>query len=311
MEFSALSSVSSIASQMISLFLMMFAGFLAAKTQLISPEIRRKLSALVLNIACPCIILSSVLESGGQPEDMLSALCAALVFYAVMIALGFLLVKLFRTPKDEQHLDQLMLVLTNLAFMGIPIIKGLYGAMGVAMLSMFILIFNFLVFTYGVFLVSGGRGMKPRQLLNTGVFSSLLALFFGLTGFHLPGPVESALSSLGATTTPLSMMIIGASVAHSDIRAAFSKPRIYRVTALRLLLMPALLLAIMKLLPFSPLLSGIAVLVAAMPIAGNCGMLSDVYLPDDPTASHAIVVTTLLSGLTLPLVVLAMGLFGL
>lgn len=92
------------------------------------------------------------------------------------------------------------------------------------MLSMFLLVFNFLVFTYGVMLVSGNGSINLRQLVNPGVVSALIALLFGLTGWRLPSPVESALSSIGSINTPMAMMVIGSSLAHSDIRAASPIP---------------------------------------------------------------------------------------
>ena len=279
-------AVSGIIFQMITLFIMMFAGYLAARAGLISPSFRRGLSSLVLSTAFPCCIVSSVLQSGGAPGDMVVALGVSVAFFALLIALAAVLVCIVPTPKPERSLDQLMLVFTNLAFMGIPIIQAFYGAQGVAMLSMFLLVFNFLVFTYGVML-------------------------FGLTGWRLPSPVESALSSIGSINTPMAMMVIGSSLAHSDIRAAFSNPRLYRVSLLRLIVMPLVFIGLALVVPINRMLAGICVIVAAMPIAGNCSMLSDIYTPEDMTASHATIVSTLLSGVTLPLLVAAMNMVGL
>ena len=293
-------AVSGIIFQMITLFAMMFAGYVSARAGLISPSFRRGLSSLVLSTAFPCCIVSSVLQSGGAPGSMLVALGVSVAFFALMIALAAVLVRIVPTPKEERNLDQLLLVFTNLAFMGIPIIQALYGVEGVAMLSMFLLVFNFLVFTYGVMLLDGSGDINLRQLVNPGVISALIALFFGLTGWRLPDPVESALASIGSINTPMAMMIIGASLAHSDIRAAFSNPRLYRVSFLRLIVMP-----------INRMLAGLCVIVAAMPIAGNCSMLSDIYTPDDMTASHATIVSTLISGVTLPLLVLVMSMVGL
>ena len=183
-------AVSGIIFQMITLFIMMFAGYLAARAGLISPSFRRGLSSLVLSTAFPCCIVSSVLQSGGAPGDMVVALGVSVAFFALMIALAAVLVCIVPTPKPERSLDQLMLVFTNLAFMGIPIIQVFYGAQGVAMLSMFLLVFNFLVFTYGVMLVSGNGSINLRQLVNPGVVSALIALLFGLTGWRLPSPVS-------------------------------------------------------------------------------------------------------------------------
>ena len=303
-------AVSGIIFQMITLFIMMFAGYLAARAGLISPSFRRGLSSLVLSTAFPCCIVSSVLQSGGAPSDMLVALGVSVAFFALMIALAAVLVCVVPTPKEERNLDQLLLVFTNLAFMGIPIIQALYGVEGVAMLSMFLLVFNFLVFTYGVMLLDGNGGINLKQLVNPGVISALIALLFGLTGWRLPSPVESALASIGSINTPMAMMIIGASLAHSDIRAAFTNPRLYRVAFLRLIVMPLVFIGLALIVPINRMLAGLCVIVAAMPIAGNCSMLSDIYTPD-MTSSHATIVSTLISGVTLPLLVLVMNMVGL
>ena len=117
--------------------------------------------------------------------------------------------------------------------------------------------------------------------------------------------------AIGAVNTPLAMMIIGASLAHSDILAAVSNPRLYRVSLLRLILIPLLMMGLVSVLPIDRMLAGICVIVSAMPIASNCGMLCDVYTPQDMTASHAIIISTLMSAVTLPVIVVLMGVVGL
>lgn len=161
-------AVSGIIFQMITLFIMMFAGYASARAGLITPDFRPGLSSLVLSTAFPCCIVASVLQSGGAPGDMVSALGVSVAFFALMIALAALLVRVVPTPVQERNLDQLLLVFTNLAFMGIPIIQALYGVEGVAMLSMFLLVFNFLVFTYGVMLLDGNGSINFKQLINPG-----------------------------------------------------------------------------------------------------------------------------------------------
>ena len=300
-------AVSGIIFQMITLFAMMFAGYVSARAGLISPSFRRGLSSLVLSTAFPCCIVSSVLQSGGAPGSMLVALGVSVAFFALMIALAAVLVRIVPTPKEERNLDQLLLVFTNLAFMGIPIIQALYGVEGVAMLSMFLLVFNFLVFTYGVMLLDGSGDINLRQLVNPGVVSALIALFFGLTGWRLPDPVESALASIGSINTPMAMMIIGI----LDFLVRVVRPRLYRVSFLRLIVMPLVFIGLALVMPINRMLAGLCVIVAAMPIAGNCSMLSDIYTPEDMTASHATIVSTLISGVTLPLLVLVMSMVGL
>lgn len=295
-------NLSGVISQLISLFLMMLAGYIVARAGIVTPEFRQRLSAFTLNTAAPCIIVSAVLQSESTPGDMIRATGVSFIFFLLMIALAALLVRLVRTPKPQHGLDQLMLIFTNVGFMGIPVIQSLYGPEGVALLSMFILMFNLFFFSYGILLISGGLKLNLRALCNACIFAALLGLFFGVTGLRLPAPIESTLAAIGGMNTPLAMMIIGASLAHSDVHAALTNLRLYRVCALRMIVMPLLVFGIMRLMPIHPMLIGISTVLAAMPVAGNCSMASDLYTPEDMTASHAVILSTLMSGATLPLI---------
>ena len=295
-------NTSGVISQLISLFLMMLAGYVVARVGILTPDFRKQLSKFSLNTAAPCIIIAAVLQSTSTPGDMIRATGVSVVFFVIMILLAAVLVRLVRTPAPQRGLDELMLIFTNVGFMGIPVIQSVYGTEGVALLSMFILMFNLFFFSYGLMLISGGLRLNPRAMCNTCIVAALLGLFFGVTGLHLPAPVESALSAIGNMNTPLAMMIIGASMAHSDVRAALTTPRLYRVCILWMAVMPLLMLAIMRVLPMNPMLAGITVILAAMPIAGNCSMASDLYTPDDMTASHAVMLSTLMSAVTLPII---------
>jgi len=295
-------NLSGVISQLISLFLMMGIGYVAARSGLITPDFRRRLSAFTLSAIAPCIILSSALESSMPASSMLVVMLTAALFFVVMIVLSILLVRLARSKRSEAKLDQLMLIFTNVGFMGIPVAQALYGMNGVAMVSMFILTFNLAFFSYGLMLISGEMTFNLRSLCNPCIFAALGALFFALTGLHLPGPIESTLASIGSMNTPLAMIIIGASLAHSDLRVALTNPRLYKISLARMLIMPLCMLAIMRLLPIDPMLAGVAVCEAAMPVAGNCAMASDMYTPEDMTASHAVIVSTLMSALSLPVI---------
>lgn len=294
-------NLSAVVNQLVSLFLMMLVGYLSARAGVVTPEFRKRLSSFTLTTAAPCIIISSVLESESSSATMLSAVGVAVLFFLLMIVFAAVLVRLVRTKPDERGLDQMMLIFTNVGFMGIPVVQSIYGPDGVARLSMFILIFNIVFFSYGVLLITRGAKFSLKSMLNSCIIAALIGLLFGVTGWHLPAPIEDTLSAIGAMNTPLAMIIIGASVAHSDLHAALTNPRLYRVCLLSMLVMPLLTLLVMLPLPLDRMLVGISVLLAGMPIAGNCGMICDIYRPNDLTASHAVMVSTLMSGVTLPL----------
>ena len=295
-------NLTSVLTQLVSLFLMMLTGYVLARIGLITREFRQRLSSFTLNTASPCIIVSAVLESDSVPSDMLSAVAAAAGLFFVLILLAAVIVRVVPTPKKDRGLDQLLIIFTNLGFMGIPVIQALYGAEGVALLSMFILTFNFFFFSYGVILLQPDAKLNFKNIINACIVASCIALFFGLTGWHLPDVIEDTMASIGAMNTPLAMMVIGSSLAFCDLKEALSNKRLYRVSILRMIVMPLLVFAIIKFLPLGTMLSGVCVIVSAMPIAGCCCMLSEIYAPDDLTAGHAIIVSTLMSALTLPVI---------
>ena len=107
-------AVSGIIFQMITLFIMMFAGYLAARAGLISPSFRRGLSSLVLSTAFPCCIVSAVLQSGGAPGDMVVALGVSVAFFALLIALAATLRLFFCAPaqvaKRQKNANDALLV---------------------------------------------------------------------------------------------------------------------------------------------------------------------------------------------------------
>ena len=293
-------NLSAVISQLISLFLMMFVGCLVARAGIMTPEFRARLSSFTLACVAPCAILSSVLESDTAPSTMISAVGVAFLLYLLMPAIAAVLVRIVRTKKEERGWDQLMIIFTNVGFVGIPVVQSVYGAGGVARLSMFILMFNLFFFSYGILLIASGEKINFRAMLNPCIVSALCSLFCGTTGFHFPAVIESTMKSIGAMNSPLAMMIIGSSIAHSDIRAALRNPRLYRVAFLRMAVTPLLVLLAMRFLPFDPMLIGISVLVASMPIGGNCAMVANIYAPGDMTASHATIISTLASAATLP-----------
>lgn len=295
-------NLSGVMTQLIALFLMMAVGYAVAKTGLITPDFRKKLSSLVLMTAAPGSILSAALQSNIAGREMLVVLLVAAAFYVILSLLAKVMVVPMRSRPSQAKVDQLMLIFTNVGFMGIPVVESVYGATGVAMVSMFILSFNLMFYSYGVMLISDSMHFDPKALKNPCIFAALGALFFALTGLRLPQPLNVALTSLGAMNTPLAMLVIGASLCHSDIRAALTNPRLYKIGLARMLIIPVITLFVIRLLPIRPMLAGVTVIMAAMPVAGNCALLSDMYTPDDTAASHAVIITTLMSAATLPLI---------
>jgi hypothetical protein len=124
-----------------------------------------------------------------------------------MVIIAAVLVRIVRTKKADRGWDQLMLVFTNVGFMGIPVIQSIYGNDGVARLSMFILMFNLFFFSYGIVLIASGEKINFKAMINPCIIGALCGLFCGTTGFHFPGVIEDTESAVRVSAFPFELSV--------------------------------------------------------------------------------------------------------
>jgi predicted permease len=106
---------------------------------------------------------------------------------------------------------------------------------------------------------------------------------------------------VGSTTTPLSMIVIGSMLASSDLKNIFNGFTVYYAAAIRLILIPAVVFIVLRLLGSEGMLLGIPVLVSGMPAAANTAIMAEKFDADSMFASKCIFISTLFSIITIPL----------
>ena len=117
--------------------------------------------------------------------------------------------------------------------------------------------------------------------------------------------VDSAVGFLADLNTPLAMIVIGAQMAGADLKRSFTSPRLYGVAAFRLLAAPLVPMLCLLPLRLDPMLYCANIILCAVPVAGATGMLAQRFEQDTAVAAQMVTLTTLLSGLTLPLMAVA------
>lgn len=311
--------------QMAILFLVMMTGLLAKKQGIITSDSSKKLSGLVVNISNPCFILSSVIggERGIQGKELLLTFGIAVGLYGFLLAAGLLMPHLLRAPRQEYGIYSAMTVFTNLGFMGFPIISGIYGEEALLYAAVFLLPFNVLIYTYGVFILRRDekkqiceetgktrrrKRFSLRRLINPGVGAALLALFIYYTRLPVLHVVTSAVRMIGHLTAPLSMMIIGASFAEMNLKDLFTDKKLLVFSWIKLCILPLAGMSVLRLFNINPVLQGICLIMLATPVASMVPMLANEYDADPRLAVKGVAVTSLLAVVTLPVVFLVTGL---
>lgn len=297
------------AEQMIALFLIMAVGYLMYKRKVIDDAAVVRFTRLVLNISLPAQIISSFSTSIG----VVSSLEVAAVFgisvlsYVIYAAVGVVFLAAARVPKDQRGTYFFMLLFANVGFMGLPVISTLFGESVLIYAVILNGVFNILVYSVGISLIGGRAGFRfnPKLLLNMPLLSTVAAMLLFFAGIRLPQTVITSLNYMGNVTTPVAMLILGATIATMPVRELLDDWRIYVFTAFRLALIPLAVLAVLRGLHLAqPAVEGVMIVLAAMPVATNTTMLAIEYGGDMHLASKGIFFSTVLSVVSIPLITL-------
>ncbi len=290
---------------MASMFAAMAVGFAGARLRLIDEDFDKKLTKLLLTMIHPCMILSSVmgvqhLLTNGQVFKLfgVGALC-----YAALIPLSWLLVRLLRVPAGDRGTYRYMLVFSNLGYMGYPLVEALFGADARFHMTIFVLLFQLVNFTYGIHLLSEGEHRFRFGLeffRRPSVLAAFAAVVIYLIDLPIPDVVTSVFQYVGAMATPLSMVILGCSLAFIPVHTLFGSGRIYALVAVKLLLIPAAAGLLLRYLLPDPLLLGIATISLSTPIAANATILALAYGGNQKLASSGVFLSTIFSIFTIP-----------
>lgn len=290
------------------LFFLMVAGFVAGKLNIIDEAASKKLSKIILTIGQPCLLLSSLLKKEYSPENMklgLLTLLFGFIFHFIVAAFAILACSKFK-DFNEKKLSELAIVFGNAGFIGFPILESLFGEKGLFMGVFFVAAFNVLLWTLGLLILAQKRKdikVTPKKVLvNIGTIPCAIGIIIFALNLPIPDFVHSTLSYLGGLCTPISTLIIGALISRSSLTKVFSSGKIYYVCAIKLVILPILLGAIMTLLGFNYDWVMFATTVCAMPCATAVSMFAETYDINPEYSARMVGMSSLLSVVTLPIV---------
>ena len=280
------------------------AGFVCRKLNFLGGETDQKISKLILNLTMPCMILAAVINGDTLPEAsvVLGIFKVSAVFYGLEFLFAFLLPRFLPGTPGQKGVWRFGLAFPNVGFIGYPVAVALFGPGALFYAVILVLPFNLLSFTLGPLMLAGARRFRLRQMFSPCVIASLLALALALGRVRPPEMVGEALEFVGGVTVPLSLMFVGSLLAGLPVGRMLSSPRLWILTAVRLLVMPAALCPILRALGTDPLILGIAVTQMAMPAAVNGSLLCMEYGGDAECMAQITFVSTLASIVTIPIV---------
>ena len=291
--------------QSIIMFVYMAIGGLLFKKGLITKEGSKSLANLLLYAVLPCVVVKSfcVARTPERMSGLLVSFLAALGILLLAMAVSHLLFQ-------KNPIDDFGAAFSNAGFMGFPLVAAVQGSEAIFYAAGFVALLNALQWTYGQSLISGDPSYRsPKAILkNPLVLSLLLGILIFCFELPVPAIASDLLAALAALNAPLAMVILGVYLAQTDARTLFNDPHLYVVAAARLVLIPLLTAWMLKLLPaqYAAITTTLAI-VAAAPIGSNVAVYAQKLGKDYAYAVRGVCLSTLLSAITMPLLMLLVG----
>ena len=292
--------------QMVMIFILILTGFVLYKKKMISDSASKDLSALVVNVCSPGLIIVSMFNDLSQipRENVIFVGIIGVIFYLFLIFFGYFLVWVLKVPEYLKNAYVLMTVFGNTGFIGIPVALAIIGPESMVYVIVFNFLFNLTIFTFGIMLLkkdTQGNKQFWKDYLSPGLIACIAA--FGIYWFQirLPEEIETLAGYYGNACTLLSMIVIGISLAGMKVKDMLRNRRLLIFVFIRFIALPILLaLALRPVLP-DLLIRAIVILMAALPVGNFPAMLCEQYGRDPKPIAEGIVVTTILSVFTITL----------
>ncbi len=297
--------MASVLEQVLILFVFALAGFVLSKAKLVDGNQVGVLSKLEFYIFLPCVTFQTFAQrfTVAYLQEKYSL---------VLISIGILLaLELFarliapRLSRDsyQRLVYRYSIMIPNYGFFGYALMQALFGADGLMDMMMFTLPMNVYVTTVGYMMLTNQPGkLSAKKLLTPSIITMLLGCIVGITGFALPNVIDQIVEKSAACMAPISMLLAGMVIAQYDLKALVTNKQAYLICALRLLIIPALIFAVLKLTGLE-----IAMLTAIITYCAPCGLNPIVYGKlagqDCRSAASLTLISTVLALVTIPLCV--------
>ena len=299
----------------LALFLMLIVGFIGRKIGIINDSASKALSAIVIKIGQPFMIISAMLGVEFSYERLkggLLVLGLGILFHALIALIAYLAVFKFKSL-EERKITEFSIIFGNCGFIGFPLIQSILGDEGLFYAGFFLISFNLFMWTWGIIVLARGRDdikISPKtMILNYGTIPCVLGILIYALRIPMPEFVEMTASYLGSLCTPLSMLITGALIGTVSLKELFCDLKIYYTCFVKLIIAPVVVVLLACGLGFNSFYIMFMAIVFAMPTATATVMLAELYEIEKKKAAIVCGMCSLLSMLTMPAIMTILQIF--
>lgn len=292
-------------------------GFISVKTKLIKPESISAFAVILMYVCSPCLTVYSINAVPAYSKELLLQIVGffllSLAAQAIMLGIAFLI---FRKKYDDvkYRICTVATSFGNCAFMGVPLLEALFpGNPNVTILSVsYLLGMNIFGWTIGSAIITKDKKyIKPwKAILNPAAIAMIVCIPLFFVQWRLPEKVASIFTLLGRMSTPMCMLIMGMRLATVKPKSLFCTPIQYVIVAVKQLIFPFIGMLLIWFLPFETYVKHTMFVLCCTPIASVVLNFSEMLGEGQETAANLVLLGTVSSIVTLPLMTLLLNVIG-
>ena len=295
-----------VAIQVLIVFILITVGFILKKLRLIDEHGSKQLTNILLMIVMPCVLINSY-QKEFKTEYAFNLFLAAvftILIHIIMIIISTLLYK--REETKRYRINIFSAIYSNCGFMAIPLLSAVLGEDGVFYGSAYLAVFNIFYWTHGVIVYSGTKKALSlkKAFLNPGVIGTVISLLFFILQIRLPQVIIEPVKYIAGLNTPLAMIVLGGYLANINFKNTLKNLSIYTVSFLRLILFPVIAIILAKIMHLDNTVATAVLISTACPTATIATLFAAKFNLDAEYASELVSISTILSIITIPLVML-------
>ena len=304
-------------SQILILSIVVVIGVIASKTKVITINTKDFLAKIIFNITLPLMLLCNFSRINITPEILSNSLIVIVLTLFVLLFMLFfswLSTRVFKMTRQESSIFKAHSVFGNIIYLGFPLIFALYGEEGLLYASMFQLVSNMLMWTVGVIILNQGKEFtfwqNVRHILNPNTYAIVIGFIMFLLSLKLPTVLMKSLGALGDSNTHLSMLYIGSMMFYTTMKGFLNNKEVYILTVNKLIIVPLLLLFLFAVWNYffpetlNIIVLSVLLMQASMPAMVNIVIMAKIFGADDQLGTANVFVSTIISLVTLPLLLL-------
>lgn len=303
MEFSAITE------SVLSLLIIILVGVYSNRKGIITNDLNKGLTDILIKIALPFMIVSSFMFTYDDiiKTNVIKTFYYSLGAYAAMgVVSYFMLLPVKDNKRTVLHFAN---IFVNTGYVGFPVLNSIFGAEGIIYGSIFNLFFVIFVWTYGIMLYKGKleKGYLKNEiislLLNPSIIAVIIGIIIMIFDIKIEGALLHSIKSIGSITGPLSMLIIGVILSNVKIKHHLKDWNVYYGILIKLIIIPAVIYFIFFMTGESSKAVYSVIIMTAMPASAMTSIFAEIYDKEKEFAAIIVSATTFISLITVPLLI--------